>query len=103
MISRRSFLSGLVAAPVVVKATSLMQIRGIVLPPFQHKFIEFLSNEIVTRAEWFDDGQPTSPLRGFTITRIPLSELSDWLGTYPGICPWPYRGCATIVEGRGER
>ena len=32
MIHRRSFLKGLIAAPVVVKAASLMPIRGIIMP-----------------------------------------------------------------------
>jgi hypothetical protein len=36
MISRRGFVSGLIAAaaaPAIVRSTSLMQVRGIVMPP----------------------------------------------------------------------
>lgn len=32
MLNRRSFLSGILAAPAVVRAASLMPVRGIVMP-----------------------------------------------------------------------
>jgi hypothetical protein len=32
MIKRRNFLIGLIAAPVIVRASSLMKVRGIVMP-----------------------------------------------------------------------
>lgn len=43
MITRRSILSGLIAAPAVVAASSLMPIRGIILPIDGHEMFRLRS------------------------------------------------------------
>ena len=50
MLNRRSFLTGLIAAPVVVKAASLMPIRGIIMPvePMLYKIRFAVVTVIVT-------------------------------------------------------
>ena len=67
MIKRRNFLIGLIAAPVIVRASSLMKVRGIVMPVRE----KLIGTTIYVAVDGDDDGNDGwSPASAFkTIQR----------------------------------
>lgn len=73
IIQRRNFLIGLVAAPLVVKASSLMRLTGekLVIPP-PIKIYNYTENMIVTEVRW-----------EYATHRPLMSEIKGYIAGYP--------------------
>ena len=83
IIGRRNFLGGLggllVAAPAIVRATSLMHLRGIPLVPESHPYIAPLFQEFVV-AWWDRFGMPTTRTVRLSEDQVRNGEWEKYYG-----------------------
>jgi hypothetical protein len=83
IIGRRGFLAGiggvLIAAPAIVRATSLMQLRGIPLAPEAPRFVVPSFQEFIVRG-WDQFGMPTTETIRLSEDQVRNGEWEKYYG-----------------------
>jgi hypothetical protein len=101
MIHRRAFLIGLIAAPAIVQASSLMKVRGIIMPTGGIIYVK------VTGFDFNDGRSPLFPVR--TLQRayellasgglVEGAEIHVGPGNYDGWSMPPHTAGSVLLRG----